>query len=203
MILRDGIFFPESDTHCSPSVMEPDHLLECFNYIEHFRTAVDGGAHVGVWSIIMALRFKEVFAYEPSEANFECLVENTKDVPNITTIQAALGSKSLRGSLHPPVNPGNSGASWIMVGDDFDIRTLDSEKLTDVDFIKLDVEGFEPFAIDGAMETIQRDHPVILVEQKPITARFGMDYREAGRILEEIGYQLKTTLNNDFIYAWK
>jgi hypothetical protein len=41
---------------------------------------------------------------------------------------------------------------------------LDAYGFTDVSFIKIDVEGFELEVIDGAAETLRREHPAMLVE---------------------------------------
>ncbi len=45
-----------------------------------------------------------------------------------------------------------------------EVRTLDSFALTNVQFIKIDVEGSELEVLEGARETIMRDHPALLLE---------------------------------------
>src|SRR5262249_58883080 len=45
-----------------------------------------------------------------------------------------------------------------------EVRTLDSFALTDVRFIKVDVEGSEREVLDGAAATIARDRPALLLE---------------------------------------
>jgi len=45
-----------------------------------------------------------------------------------------------------------------------EVRTLDSFALTNVQFIKVDVEGSELEVLEGARETILRDHPALLLE---------------------------------------
>ena len=85
-------------------------------------------------------------------------------------------------------------------GDDFDIVPLD-EVVEKADFLKLDIEGYEPFALRGAAKLIERSKPVILIEQKPITARYGLDYLMAGVLLEGMNYELAAQLNKDYIYV--
>lgn len=43
-------------------------------------------------------------------------------------------------------------------------RTLDSYELNNVRFIKMDVEGHEVAVLRGAAETIQRNHPLLIIE---------------------------------------
>ena len=45
------------------------------------------------------------------------------------------------------------------------IRTLDSFNLSNISFIKIDVEGYELNLLKGAYETIKRDKPVIFIEK--------------------------------------
>jgi FkbM family methyltransferase len=198
---KAGHWFPDSDTHFEEWTFEIGHLHELIPYITDKRVAIDGGAHVGAWTKIMALHFDEVKSFEPSPDNFACLEKNTEDLPNVQLFNCAIGEENGKGSLHSPVNPGNSGAAWLDEGDDFEIKMLDSFGFECVDFIKLDVEGFEPQAIQGAAITITRDKPVILVEQKEICARFGMHHMEAGRRLVDMGYRLLMKMNNDYVYA--
>ena len=68
-----------------------------------------------------------------------------------------------------------------------DLTRLDEMSISDPDFIKLDVEGHEAKALEGAKETINRSKPLILfenwIENSPqITLR-------PFRILEQLDYK--------------
>jgi FkbM family methyltransferase len=194
---------PETDTHfkgCN-GPFEGKNLLKAVEICTRFGTVIDGGAHIGSWSVYLSNVFENVLSFEPLKSNYDCLVENTKNLPNVQTFMAALGDEDGRMSMHPPVNPGNSGAGWLMDGDDFDVITIDSLDLEELDFLKLDIEGYEPHAIAGALKTIKRFKPIVLVEQKPITARFGVPFDVAGQALENLGYKLRAKMNNDYIYS--
>ena len=45
-----------------------------------------------------------------------------------------------------------------------EVRTLDSFGFTDVDLIKIDVEGHEYSVLEGSLLTIQRCKPILLIE---------------------------------------
>jgi FkbM family methyltransferase len=53
--------------------------------------------------------------------------------------------------------------------DHFPVRvsTLDQQGLASVDILKIDVQGHELHVLQGARETIQREHPLIIFERSP------------------------------------
>lgn len=199
-----GIKLPASDTHFSEPIFEIDHIASVLQLCPSRRTVIEGGGHVGGWTRILANHFKQVHVFEPNSDNFSCLVVNTEHFNNVKRYRKALGANAGFGNMHPPADPGNSGQGWVIEEiekADFEIRTLDSYKFEDVDFIKLDVEGYEPFILEGARETVERWHPVILVEMTPLlSGRFGLDYMEPDRILKSWGYELMVKANKDYIY---
>jgi len=78
--------------------------------------------------------------------------------------------------------------------------TLDSLDLQDVDYMKLDVEGWEANVIVGAEQTIKAFRPVIMVEQKrDFSARFGIPQKEAVKILLGWGYKEVREVSGDHI----
>jgi FkbM family methyltransferase len=72
------------------------------------------------------------------------------------------------------------------------VETLDSQKLQDPIFIKIDVEGTEYQVVKGGVETIRKFEPIILVEgfhEKP----------ELGRLVSSLGYEPYTFTGKSFI----
>ena len=53
----------------------------------------------------------------------------------------------------------------------------------------------------GAIETIKRDLPVIIVEQKRdmATARFGLEPLGAVKFLQSLGYEVKQEISGDYL----
>ena len=113
-------------------------------------TIVDAGAHIGITSILFALKYPmaKIIAVEPEAANFAALVRNTAPYKTITPIHAALwredGEVRLGASnAHP------KGAFQITDNGPQPVRaitvdTLMSETGIDsIDLLKVDIEGAE------------------------------------------------------------
>jgi FkbM family methyltransferase len=177
-------------------------LDAALRWCKDFRTAVDVGAHVGLMSFYLAKQFSRVVAFEPIAEHRECFARNV-DAPNVTLYDCALGEQfSTAVSMH--TTQGSSGDSWVKAFDgDIEMKSLDDFKLQDVDFIKLDCEGFELFALRGAEETLKRCRPCVMVEQKPGKAtNFGLKETEAVDYLRSLGAHLRTAISGDYILAW-
>ena len=160
-----------------------------------FGTALDIGAHVGAVSVYLARKFKRVIAFEAIPSTFEFLELNTGGIPNITAMNVAVGPEV--GEVYLSHYPTHGQLSHVDGGRDMEstarigpipAQTIDSMELTDVSFIKIDVEGFELPVIQGAVETIERCHPLMLVEQNGNEElHFGRTRDEATVFLESLG----------------
>lgn len=187
-------------------------LRKALEYCTNYRTAADVGAHVGLWSMQLMKRFAQVHAFEPVPLHYHCLLQNLTDNDfddpggkhSVRTHQFALGEKEQRVRIRTA--PTSTGDSWVdSVGHMHDIkmRTLDSFDLQDVDFIKIDCEGYEKFVLMGGEETIKRCRPCIIVEQKPGHAqRFGLGERDAVAYLLSLGAVMRAEMSGDFILSF-
>jgi FkbM family methyltransferase len=156
---------------------------------------------VGFWSFLLSQWFKKVYAFEPS-AEMRALFARNVTAPNVQVFPVALSDRNGRGSLRRPV-AGNSGSTFVEMDVDGDVecRTLDSYQLSDVGFIKIDVEGAEYLVLSGARETIARSRPLIIAEQKQFGSRFGRSPEEVRGFLGELGYVLAQTVVKDEIFV--
>jgi FkbM family methyltransferase len=136
---------------------------------------IDGGAHMGVYSILLADSFKQVFAFEPQARTYRQLCGNIfiNEKENIITNCAALTDKERANdvmTLHIVSDDG--GGSTLertpeTVKRTEEVRTtaIDYYRLENVGLIKLDVEGSELAALHGAEETLKRNsYPPIIYE---------------------------------------
>lgn len=180
-------------------VYQYQKLLEAMVWVGRFRNAVDVGAHCGLWAMQLEKRFKNVFAFEPIHRHIECL---RKNAPRTIVNQCALGSE--RRNVWMKNGEKSTGDTHISEVGDWQVRvkTLDEFNIPDVDFIKLDCEGYELFALQGGEKTIDKYLPAIIVEQKPGKAKnYGLGDTEAVEWLKAKGYLLRGCIAGDYILS--
>jgi len=169
------LHLPASDSHFAGAgwdYQKPQREAAIAACRQH-RTAVDVGAHVGIWTRRFAEVFKSVWSFEPCPENLLPLYRNTDGLKNVVVNDAAvaegpdvLALKRLRAD--------NSGM-WRLAAPGEEIKSnsyfvrvvaLDDLQIPDVDLIKIDVEGVEPRVLLGARQTIQTYRPVLCIEAK-------------------------------------
>jgi FkbM family methyltransferase len=123
------------------------------------RRIVDVGANMGIMSDRYAKWAGQVESFEPIHSlcrpgwHNVALSNTTGTMPFFQCDDLALSRLQLKPTTQ---------VNGTMI--DVEVRTLDSFGWTDVDAIKIDVEGFELEVLQGAIETIRASHPVIQAE---------------------------------------
>lgn len=180
-------------------------IRECLKACRSFRTAIDVGGHVGFWSVQLAMKFAEVHAFEPMEEFRQCFVRNMVDRSNVYLYPVAVGDRTGRVAIS--YDPADSGGTHVAENGNREavMRRLDEFAFRDVDFIKLDCEGYEAQALKGCEDTITRWRPVICVEQKPhkLAANYGIKGAPAVEYLKGLGYELLLEISGDYIMAYR
>lgn len=208
---RAGNFMlPDVDTYFAPFLeqggFQLDHLHDALHYVKNFDFAVDGGAHVGSWAIEMSKVFRKVLAFEPAEDTFKCLQHNTQGYTTIELVQQALGNtgQSFGRVVDDISRFGNTGSRFMQVDDagPIKIHTLDAFDLEGLDFLKLDVEGFEYYALLGAEKTIRKYRPTILVEEKGFGRRYDLQPMAASNLLISWGAICMAQMGKDFVFSF-
>jgi FkbM family methyltransferase len=201
------IFFPSQLAHSKILLGRPTWegpMLEaCLALCPRRRRALDIGAHVGFWSNWLAHHFEHVEAFEPQPLLQECLRANVAAM-SLHLHPVALGNRS--GTIAGAFDPGNSGMSHVVEGLDGEIplERLDAYGFADVDFIKLDAEGYELFVLQGAIDTLRRNRPLVLVEQTGWNARYNLQPDAAVAFLESLGARvIRRMSKTDFLLGWE
>ena len=130
-------------------------------YLNQSRRAIDVGCKVGNFSHELLKDFEKVESFDMRNK----LRWRLLDKERVNFYQVALGKEN--GQID------YWGASTGVVMTDkekttVDLRTLDSFNFTDVDYIKIDVEGDELAVLQGASDTLSRCRPLIVVEQNKV-----------------------------------
>jgi len=148
---------------------DPSQLHCVEQFIPVGSNVVDVGAHIGTVTIPYAQFVGDhgrVYAFEPQQKIYAELLSNLflNNINNVTAIRKALGDSF--GELEMEVPPrNNEGATGFgNNGELVPIIPLDSLRLKDISFIKIDVEGAEKMVLEGARQTITRDKPVVYIE---------------------------------------
>jgi len=131
------------------------------------KSFVDIGANVGVHTLSMAKKGVFVYAFEPSPNALETLYRLTKFFDNIEVFPYALGSKEglVKVYLHD-----NSETDSMFFSTDYTgvcevkMKTLDDFNLKNIGIIKIDTEGFELHVLKGAVKTLKREKPRLILE---------------------------------------
>ena len=143
------------------------HYNNGLQYAKRRRHAVDIGAHVGIFTRRFARDFERVTAIEP--VNHELLRQNTEHLNNVNIYPFGADRTNGVSYIHNPVDANGSGW-WELTDRETDktvsIVTVDSLRLREVDYIKVDTQAREREVLEGAQETIELCKPIIHVETK-------------------------------------
>ena len=139
-------------------------------------TFLDIGANIGLMSLHAAYSLNgngKVIAFEPVQFFYDKLNANIQlnSFKNIQTIKKGVGSVSAK----IPIYLDGGCPSVISTFRDengttemIDVESLDeivrNENISNIDFIKIDVEGFEFDVLKGARKTIADHKPVLCIE---------------------------------------
>lgn len=151
----------------------------------------------------------KIWVFEPNPENFRCakITININDLENVKIINAGLGSEktSLPMMVYDETGRSLGGASRL-VGEnnncndehliDVKIVSLDTVLPSDrkVAIIQLDVEGFEQSALSGAIRTIKRCMPILILENPP-----GQDWMD--KHIFSLGYKRTGQVDGNAIFV--
>ena len=156
-------------------------------------TFIDVGAHLGYFSVLAALKCRQVFAIEPMEFLVPLIHRNTvaNHLSNVHIIYAAAGREAGFVTMDKIGGPGRTvggeGKSLVPV-----VRIDDyfSDMITAKDVIKIDVEGYEMNALAGARETLSA-RPKLMVEIHHKVEMFGHRREQVYDFLSDLGYTMR------------
>jgi len=183
---------------------DPDVMLFLRRWVRPGFIVCDVGANIGTYTVPLARLVGpagRVVSFEPNRSTCACLRQNVRQntLANVTVLRAAVGehaghanlvvTETNFGEVHlaPANRPAGTGGARVVV------TTLDAELarlgLPRVDFIKIDVEGYELAALRGAKHTLTAN-PDIVVQTEIVpahAARYGFAVAELTAFLASLG----------------
>jgi len=204
VVLTENSFWVLYGQHDKPTLLEDagdgqnrqrDASLK---YVSAYRNAIDIGSNIGQWTRPLAKIFEKVICFEPNPNFRECFNRN------ITESNVILHPYGLSSHEHSAEQGKNDTHLNHVLGDtepregDIKCRSLDSFNLTEIDYVKIDVDGFEVPLLEGARETLAVNAPVVNIEMK--RAKRPVITRQATKILNDLGYKYVKTTKSDEIW---
>jgi len=159
----------EKDFFYSPDGTEefPDHhckqtWMVSLPFIMSKRNAIDVGCRDGEYTRYIHKDFEHVYCFDYRRRK---LFHKNVDLSKITHFKCALGE----GHKIIKVSGGGSMTSGKIPQEkwyDEQLYTIDEFNFSDIDYIKIDVDGYELNVLQGAVNTIKKYNPLLIVEQE-------------------------------------
>jgi FkbM family methyltransferase len=131
---------------------------------------IDLGAQTGFYTCLLAKlvgKKGKVYAFEPMHANYELLQKNVAENDFGSCVQAIPKAASARaGTIEGSLISSMFVAGTIPGGEKFSVESARVDQMVSgpIDFVKIDVEGHEPSALEGMKPILQKYQPIILSE---------------------------------------
>ncbi len=155
--------------------------------VDPSRAAIDIGAYLGAYTFFLRRLARHVHAFEPQPSCAAFLERAFKS--GVTVHAVALADRAGSGFLR---THGVRYQAAALADTDAEpaipvrVRRLDDYGFDDIGFIKLDAEGAEQRILSGAVKTLERNRPALLIEMEE---RHGADLSRQSAWLDERGYR--------------
>jgi len=203
---KHGIFF------VYPNDAIAQHIIKNGSWEEHFISTVknlvkkddwviDCGANFGYNSVILGKIIGEhgkLFCFEPQKIIYEQLIKNL-DLNGIKNYEAYNNAIDVISEKVVNLNPVNYESSWVNIGDTgigvggekTKTMSLDDLNFERVDFIKLDIQGYELYAMMGGEKTLRKHVPHIFIEiENHQLKRYNLNSDDILNFLKKLNYNI-------------
>jgi FkbM family methyltransferase len=210
---EDGTFiiFPNDaiSQHIKSGKPWEPHFKTVISYlISPGDTVIDAGANFGYNGVLMGKQIGPngaLISFEPQRIIYQQMNGNLilNGIYNAVTFQVALGDGSISSTNMAPVN---YNLSWVNIGDtsigeggeEINIFKLDEIELEKLDFIKLDIQGYELFMLKGAENHLKNFKPDLFIEIEPHQLeKFNITEDQLKDYIKSLGYSM-FKINNEY-----
>jgi FkbM family methyltransferase len=172
--------------------------------IDDWTRCLDVGSNMACSAVLYSQVFQNVECFEPTPLNIDLWKRTigANNIANCVLHEVGVGEKNYTTEIichernnghnhlthydkNPRADPERSSRSRVQV----DVKTIDSYNFQDVGFIKFDIEGYEKFALEGAVDTISRCRPTLQLEIRANQCRkFGYWAEDMIQWIRDLGY---------------
>ncbi len=214
-VLNSKMFLPNYDAdlvqqciYNSKSYFEQNFLEFVDKYLNKNSTIIDIGANIGNHTLYWAneSHAKKIYAFEPIPYIFKILKKNIEinNLKNrVILYNIGLADKQENGEIKSFCKQ-NFGGTRLRVlksntKDIIPLNTLDSFNIIEdnIDLLKIDVEGMDFEVLSGALNTIKKYKPIIMIESFPDSLK------KSNSFLNNLGYEQKHDFGSfEYLYVY-
>jgi FkbM family methyltransferase len=182
-------------------------LKNIYHLFKNKRRVIQAGGAMGVVPYFLAKTFENVHSFEASPFNYPHAKENLSDIDNVVLKHQALSNQRGKCTINLHWKQVKNAGCYYTKNDskgDIETVTIDEEfkNFDDIDFIMLDVEGNELKVLEGAIKTIKRCLPIIMIEDvlmfqhQDIKQQLGAPEK----LLRSLGYKRCGKMYKDLVF---
>ncbi len=143
---------------------DPEYLSIASAFLKNGGTYFDVGANFGfcTFGLIPLLKNTPVsyHLFEASQAAYDCLLRSSELYPGTKLTMNHCAVTDHAGSSHLCLVEGHQSASYLTIDGNLSVRNLclddyiQTHRIQSIEFMKLDIEGSEPAALEGANKSM-------------------------------------------------
>ncbi len=177
-------------------------------YIKKGDVIVDIGANIGFYSELFSNLAGEkgmIYCFEPDQTNFKHLNDRVNHIPNIKTFNKAVADRNhiLKIYTSKMLNVDHRTYKPDEYDQEIDIEAVALDSFLNkqpINFIKIDIQGFEMSAMLGMKTILQNNNVKILSEFWPYgLKKAGSTILEYYLFLKQLGFTINLIENNTLI----
>lgn len=181
-------------------VYEPWETRAVRSYLKPGHIVFDVGANVGYYTLLASQAVGpsgQVYAFEPGTYPFDRLTATltANRIANVRTFKLALGAEEGEAEIGPFAVHNRTSNMIAGRGERVSVATLDGfvgeQGVGRVDFLKMDVDGYEPFIIEGGSEALSSGvvRAILCEFCPPWLAHSGLTSRDVFDTLVNMGFR--------------
>ena len=119
---------------------------------------VDLGAHIGLYTVLLSRQATQVIAFEPTTYTRNILKQTItlNECTNVLIREEAVADKSIKRNFYDTGEKVSNANSFAPIGNPILVQTISLDELNlKIDFLKVDIEGAELFALKGAVNSLK------------------------------------------------